>query len=97
MICRSCVKVKVKGHHVKNVIFIDVAYFIRVSRSKVTRFKVKGHIGQVQMRIPKKGRWAHINVKLLHSAPSSPLTIGIIMSENVENYGRPLSFESQNN
>ncbi len=66
MICRSCVKVKVKGHHVKNVIFIDVAYFIRVSRSKVTRFKVKGHIGQVHMRIPKKGRWAHINVKLLH-------------------------------
>ncbi len=53
-----------QGHHVKNVIFIYFAYFIWASRAKVTR--VKGHIGQVQMRVPKKGRWAHINVKLLH-------------------------------
>ncbi len=36
------------------------------SRSKVTWVKVKGHIGQGQIRVPKKGRWAHINVKLLH-------------------------------
>ncbi len=28
--------------------------------------KVKGHIGQGQRRILKKGRWAHNNVKLLH-------------------------------
>ncbi len=70
MIFRSCVKVKVIGqiqaHHVKNVIFIYFAYFIWASRANVTRVNVKGHIGQVQMRVPKKGRWAHINVKLLH-------------------------------
>ncbi len=28
--------------------------------------KVKGHIGQGKVVIPNKGRWAHINVKLLH-------------------------------
>ena len=35
--------------------------------------KVKGHTGpghigqdQILVRIPNKGRWAHINVKLLH-------------------------------
>ncbi len=28
--------------------------------------EVKGHVGQGQIRIPKKGRWAHNNVKLLH-------------------------------
>ncbi len=38
----------------------------RGSRSKVTWVKVKGHLGQCQMRVPNKGRWAHINVKLLH-------------------------------
>ncbi len=36
------------------------------SRSKVTWVKVKGHVGQGQIRVPKKGRWAHDNVKLLH-------------------------------
>ncbi len=50
-----------------DVIFIYFAYFIWVSRSKVTWAKVKGHIDQVQKRVPKKGRWAHINIKLLHS------------------------------
>ncbi len=33
---------------------------------KVKGVKVKGHIGQGQIRVPKKGRLAHINVKLLH-------------------------------
>ncbi len=28
--------------------------------------EVKGHEGQGQIRVPKKGRWAHDNVKLLH-------------------------------
>ncbi len=28
--------------------------------------KVKGHVGQGQIRVPDKGRWAHDNVKLLH-------------------------------
>ncbi len=27
---------------------------------------VKGHVGQGQIRVPNKGRWAHDNVKLLH-------------------------------
>ncbi len=26
----------------------------------------QGHVGQGQMRVPNKGRWAHDNVKLLH-------------------------------
>ncbi len=29
-------------------------------------FHIKGHIGQGQIIIPKKGRWAHNNIKLLH-------------------------------
>ncbi len=29
--------------------------------------KVKGHMDQGQIRVPNKGRWAHDNVKLLHS------------------------------
>ena len=66
LIFRSCVKVKGQGHHIKIVIFVYFAYFIWASRSKFTRVKVKGYIGQVQIRVPKKGRWAHINVKLLH-------------------------------
>ncbi len=28
--------------------------------------EVKGHMGQGQIRVPNKGRWAHDNVKLLH-------------------------------
>ncbi len=28
--------------------------------------EVKGHVGQGQIRVPNKGRWAHNNVKLLH-------------------------------
>ncbi len=28
--------------------------------------KVKGHVGQGQIRVPNKGRWAHDNIKLLH-------------------------------
>ena len=48
------------------MIIVYFAYFIWASRSKVTWAKVKIHIGQVQKRFPKKGRWAHINVKLLH-------------------------------
>ena len=28
--------------------------------------KVKGHGGHGKLRVPNKGRWAHINVKLLH-------------------------------
>ena len=40
--------------------------FILASRWNVTWVKVKGHIGQGQIRVPKKSRWAHINVKLLH-------------------------------
>ena len=35
-------------------------------RSKVRLVKVKGHMGQGQIRVPNKGRWAHNNVKLLH-------------------------------
>ncbi len=35
-------------------------------RSRVTLVKVKVHLGQGQIRVPNKGRWAHINVKLLH-------------------------------
>ena len=31
--------------------------------------KVKRHVGQGQIRIPKKGRWTHNNVKLLHFLP----------------------------
>ncbi len=34
--------------------------------SKVIWVKVKGHVGQGQIRVPNKGRWAHDNVKLLH-------------------------------
>ncbi len=30
-----------------------------------TWLRVKGHIGQGQIRIPKKGRWAHNNINLL--------------------------------
>ena len=61
------IKLKVigQGHHIKNVIFIDFGYFIQASWSKVT-VKVKGHISQSQIRVPEKGRWAHVNVKLLH-------------------------------
>ncbi len=33
---------------------------------KAANIKFKDHIGQGQIRIPKKGRWAHNNVKLLH-------------------------------
>ncbi len=35
-------------------------------RSKVIWVKVKGHVGEGQINIPNKGRWAHDNVKLLH-------------------------------
>ncbi len=71
VIFRSCEKVKVIGQRSRSPcqkcdFRIYLVYFIWASRSKVTRVKVKGHIGQVQMRVPKKGRWAHTNVKLLH-------------------------------
>ncbi len=33
---------------------------------KVTGVKVKGHKGQGQIRFPNEGRWAHINLKMLH-------------------------------
>ncbi len=33
---------------------------------EVTWVEVKGHMGQGQIRVPCKGRWAHDNVKLLH-------------------------------
>ncbi len=33
---------------------------------KVHRIKVKGRKGQGQLRVPNTGRWAHINIKLLH-------------------------------
>ncbi len=36
------------------------------SRSKVTWIRVKGHIGQGQISIMKKGGWAHNKVELLH-------------------------------
>ncbi len=51
---------KVKGH-------MKVTWFkVKVSSVKVTWVRIKGHIGQCQIRILKKGRWAHNNVKLLH-------------------------------
>ncbi len=72
-------KVKVIGQKVKVimekiVIFMDLqCIWHGTSRSKVTmvkvnghRVEVKGHKAQGQMRVPNKGRWAHINVKLLH-------------------------------
>ncbi len=34
--------------------------------SKVTWVKVKGNMGQGQIRLPNKDRWAHDNVKLLN-------------------------------
>ena len=33
---------------------------------KVTWVRVKGHMGQGEIRVPNKGRWAEDNVKLLH-------------------------------
>ncbi len=33
---------------------------------KVAWVKVKGQMGQGQIRVPNKGRWAQDNVKLLH-------------------------------
>ena len=36
------------------------------SRSKVTGVKLKSHWGQVRPKTCQNGRWAHINVKLLH-------------------------------
>ena len=35
--------------------------------SSTTLVRVKCHIAQGHIRIPSKGRWAHNNVKLLHS------------------------------
>ncbi len=37
-----------------------------LSLDKNSWVRVKGHIGQDQIRIPSKGRWAHNNVKMLH-------------------------------
>ncbi len=38
----------------------------RGSRSKVTLYKVKGHVVQGHPKAHNVGRWAHINVKLLY-------------------------------
>ncbi len=51
------------------------------SRSKVTWVKLKGHMGQGQIRVSNKGRWAQDIVKLLHlvfsedTVASSPTTV----------------------
>ncbi len=57
----------------KNVISMHFAlvYLTCELEVKVSRVKVKGHmgqgqIGQGQIRVPNKARWAHINVKFLH-------------------------------
>ncbi len=42
-------------------------------RLKATNIKVKDLIGQCQIRIPKKSRCAHNNVKLLHSMPTNEM------------------------
>ncbi len=46
--------------------------------------KVKGHVGQGQISVPKKGRWAHDNVKLLHLFLAMIL-MSIFMGNLVEN------------
>ena len=53
----------VKVNMLENVIFFKDFFVISL------RFdlEVKGHMGQGQIRVPNKGRWAHNNVKL-HSA-----------------------------
>ncbi len=57
----------------KKVIFMHFALVcltcdveVKVSRVKVIWVKVKGQIGRGRIRVPNLGRWAHINVKLLH-------------------------------
>ncbi len=41
--------------------------FLSVCLSKVAWFRAKGHVGQGQPKAHDFGRWAHINVKLLHT------------------------------
>ncbi len=47
-------------------------------RLKATNINVKDHIGQGQIRIPKKGRWAHNNVKLLRLLDRTVVDIPVI-------------------
>ena len=44
--------------------------------------KVKGHEGHGQVRVPNKGRWAHLNVKLLHF--KLPSRVGISVSADIQ-------------
>ena len=40
--------------------------------------KVKGHICQDQIRVPTKGRWAHIKIKLRCLSVSVPMHSGLL-------------------
>ncbi len=87
MLSRSHINVKITGqgqcHHVKNVILcICISVLEMWLVGKVSRFKVKGHMGQGQRSnwpgIPNKGSGAHINFKLIQvlnvlSMPTSKL------------------------
>ena len=65
------VKVVGQGHHVKNMFLrtLHSAYHLcpRGQRSQMSRSKVMWVRVKSQIRFPEKGRWAHNNVKLLHS------------------------------
>ncbi len=78
MIWRSKVaRVKVKGHMGQVKGHMGQGQRSHGSRPNITlnidqkgegyRIKVKGHNGHGQVMITNKGRWAHINVTLLHS------------------------------
>ncbi len=61
-----------QGHHGKTVYFWAQSTVLcrgpewHGSRSKVTGVKIKCHVGQGEFKGIDIGRWAHINVKLLH-------------------------------
>ncbi len=54
-------------------------------RSKVTWVKVKGHIGQGNIRVPNKGSWAHINVKLLSNMLDGSISFLIPLDTDLSN------------
>ncbi len=69
MTCQLTLKVKVNGqcHQVKkNVVFGTLQSLNSYQKGEGYGMKAKGHKGHGQVRVPNKGRWAHINVKLLH-------------------------------
>ncbi len=50
---------------------------------KVHMGQVKGHMGQGQIRVPNKGRWAHDNVKLLHFIRHGRKTLIFLLKKGI--------------